>query len=275
MTPDVAKLLTQPVPDQGPALSCKNGYREYPMQLTDERSHEPLVDIATYGIAGQSHYSRPNTATGDAIPEVNPTVYVRKGIAERLSTINNALQASSEITSLLGGNVELYVEEGLRSQETQQLLYTDVFPRLIRTQFPSMNEHEVAERRNNMIAMPSKGEDSPSPHATGAAVDIALRHAQATKSYVPNVGIFMGHRDADMSDTARPDFFEQTQSPNDQYQLAQRNRRLFYWIMKGTLCDQESNLCVNPTEWWHWSYGDQMWATITGAPYAFYGSARV
>ena len=31
---------------------------------------------------------------------------------------------------------------------------------------------------------------------------------------------------------------------------------------------------VNPTEWWHWSHGDQAWAAHTGASTARYGPAR-
>jgi D-alanyl-D-alanine dipeptidase len=28
-----------------------------------------------------------------------------------------------------------------------------------------------------------------------------------------------------------------------------------------------------PEEWWHFSWGDQMWARLTGAPAAIYGGA--
>jgi D-alanyl-D-alanine dipeptidase len=28
---------------------------------------------------------------------------------------------------------------------------------------------------------------------------------------------------------------------------------------------------VLPTEWWHWSYGDQHWAAAAGEPVAHYG----
>lgn len=269
-----ADILQLPVPDQSVALHRKGGYRKYPINLADERNNEPLVDIATYDLAGQSYYSHPNAATGGAIPQVDPTVHVRKGIAERLAKINNALRTSKDIAVLFGGSVELYIEEGLRSQYTQRVLYYDIFPRLIRDQLSDMSEREVLERRDSMIARPSETEVSPSPHSTGAAVDISMRYAQTVKTYVPGCEVFMGNDDADMGDRVRPDFFEQADVSDDKGQLARRNRRLLYWIMSGALCDKDSGLCVNPTEWWHWSYGDQMWGAITDAPYAFYGAAK-
>jgi len=273
MTLSVANVLQRPVPSQSVALSRKNGYREYPLRLDDERNNEPLVNIAAYDLAGQSYYSRPNAATGDAIPQVDPTVYVREGLVKRLAVINDTLRTSKEVAALFDGNVELYVEEGLRSWSTQSLLYNEVFPRLIRVQSPDLSEREVLERRDSMIARPSEAEASPSPHATGAAVDISMRYVQIVKSYVPGCEVFMGNDDADMSHTVRPDFFESPLSGTKQ-KLAQRNRRLFYWMMKGALCNEESGLCVNPTEWWHWSYGDQMWSATTSAPFAFYGSVK-
>jgi len=274
MTLTVVDMLQRPIPDQGAALERKSEYRKYPLDLNDPRNSEPLVDIAAYNLAGQSYYSRPNAATGIAIPQVDPVVRVRRGIAEKLTMINEALRASKDIRQLFGADIELYVEEGVRSSYTQRMLYDVVFPRLIRAQFPAISEDELLARRANMIARPSGTKTSPSPHSTGAAIDISLRYAQATRAYVPNCEVFMGNEDADMDDIVRPDFFEQTNELDDKYQLAQRNRRLFYWIMKGKLCAEDSGLCVNPTEWWHWSYGDQMWATITAAPFAFYGSAE-
>ena len=81
----------------------------------------------------------------------------------------------------------------------------------------------------------------------------------------------MGHKEVDMSSVARPDAFERKNIQTDKAKLAQRNRRIFYWIMRGALCDEMSSLIVNPTEWWHWSYGDQMWAALTHVPTAVYG----
>jgi D-alanyl-D-alanine dipeptidase len=42
---------------------------------------------------------------------------------------------------------------------------------------------------------------------------------------------------------------------------------LLHWLMV------EEGFAGHPDEWWHFSWGDQMWAAITGAPAAHYGLA--
>jgi D-alanyl-D-alanine dipeptidase len=36
----------------------------------------------------------------------------------------------------------------------------------------------------------------------------------------------------------------------------------------------EAGFAANPTEWWHFSFGDQMWAKLTGADAALYGGTE-
>lgn len=264
--------LLQPVPNFDAAREHRDGYREYPLDHQDPRNAEPLVDAAGYGLAGQSYYSRPNGATGAPVSEVPPTILIRESIAQKLQQINQDVQASKEVAALLGGQVELYLDEGVRSQKVQALLYDEVFPRIIRQQNPTMTEQEVLHLRNRRVAKPAHNEMSPSPHATGAAVDIKLRYVQPQKGFVAGTFVDMGiAASADMSHLVHPDYFEQSNLSLDaQTATAQRNRRLFYWLMKGALTG-ESGFAVNPMEWWHWSYGDQMWARSTRAATAFYG----
>ena len=47
---------------------------------------------------------------------------------------------------------------------------------------------------------------------------------------------------------------------------ARANRRILYWVMA------EAGFANNPTEWWHYSWGDQMWAKLRGEPAALYGA---
>jgi D-alanyl-D-alanine dipeptidase len=37
----------------------------------------------------------------------------------------------------------------------------------------------------------------------------------------------------------------------------------------------EEGFAGHPDEWWHFSWGDQMWAALTGAPHAFYSAAPI
>jgi D-alanyl-D-alanine dipeptidase len=224
--------LLEPVPPQDGPLTRKHGYRQYALDLDDPRGGEPLVDIATYNIAGQSYYSRPNNATRKPVKGIPQTVFVRQNIAARVAQINEAVKHSSMLAELFEGEVELYVDEGLRSQRMQRQLYEEVFPRLIREQFPDMNDKQVLERRDQMIAKPATDPHLPSPHATGAAIDLKLRYRQDTKLFVPDSEVFMAHAGADMSTIVRPNAFEREEARTDEARKAQRNRRIFYWIMQ-------------------------------------------
>jgi hypothetical protein len=153
---DFSELLVRPVPDQAGPLSLKEGYRAYPLWPDHNLNNERVVDIAEYGIAGQAYYSRPNAATTTPVEGVKPTVYLRESMAKRLAAINTAIQQTDSVAKLLGGEVELYVEEGLRSVEIQRYLHGTLFPRLIREQNPGISDTGLQERRNQLIASPRR-----------------------------------------------------------------------------------------------------------------------
>jgi D-alanyl-D-alanine dipeptidase len=265
-------ILLRPVPDYTSERSRKIGYRDQVLSLDVVSDAESLVDIATYGIAGQSYYSRPNRI-GKPTEGVLPTVYLRQHIAERLAAINYELQISKEVTKLCGGPVELYIEEGLRSQALQSYLYKEAFPAKIRAQHPEMDEKAVLAQRDELISRPSGKSKSPSPHATGAAFDLSLRYAQPNLGFVAQAGLSFSEKRFHTQHESYPDYFEHERPLNAADKQMQRNRRIVYWVMRGALVHGDSGFWVNPTEWWHWSYGDQMWAVLTHAPMVLYGRA--
>lgn len=266
---DLRQILTQPIPDYTSARTQKIGYREHPLLSSGSRNSEPLVSVTEYGLAGQSYYSRPNSATTHPVEGVDSRVWVRQRVAEMLADINYGLQNSELVADILGGAVELYIDEGYRSPELQASLYETVFPALIRKQNPKFTDQQMLVLRDEMIAKPAILGDSPSPHATGAAVDVRLRYKSPDTGYVAGNEIAMGHARANR--LAQPDYYEHTKPKNLQLQT---NRRVFYWIMRGALLGDDSGFVVNPTEYWHWSYGDQMWAQLRHAPEAFYSFAK-
>ena len=270
----LVQALNRPVPDQTAAREQKQGFRDYPLVLRGVHADEPVVDIALYGLAGQNYYSRPNGATNDPVPGVEPAVYLRRSIAEKLAEINRTLQLAPEVAEIFGGEVELYVQDGLRPLALQKQLYQEVFPRLIRAQFPDLTPAQVRKRRDQLIANPKCTPDSPPPHATGAAVDVTLRYKRAELGYVSGSSMNMGRSATDVGSVADPDYFEYT--PISARQLsAQTYRRAYYWILRGAVLGEDTGFVVNPTEWWHWSYGDQLWAKLTEAPAAFFGEAKI
>jgi hypothetical protein len=49
---------------------------------------------------------------------------------------------------------------------------------------------------------------------------------------------------------------------------ARANRRLLYWLMV------DAGFASNPSEWWHFSFGDQMWAKLRNEPEALYAGTE-
>lgn len=79
------------------------------------------------------------------------------------------------------------------------------------------------------------------PHPTGGAVDITL--------------LYQG-KEIDMG-TKVNEFNEKTETlSNSIIKLQKKNRELLIMIMS------KAGFVNYPTEWWHWSYGDQYWAVI-------------
>ncbi len=268
----IKDILLRPVPDQSSARKIKVNFRKYPLKAQGAHNDEPLVDIKVDGIAGQSYYSRPNAASGQPISGVPSAVLLRQSIVKPLAAINYALQQSEEVAALLGGKVELYVNEGYRDSILQRKLHEETFPDLIRKQHPGLSEKAVLELRDSLIAEAPR-KNSPSPHATGAALDVRLRYVQPELGFVPDSDVLLSERQADTSEAVYPDYYEHLDKLTSKTKEIQRNRRVFYWIMRGALIDDDSGFVVNPNEWWHWSYGDQLWAQLTNAPEAFFSIA--
>jgi D-alanyl-D-alanine dipeptidase len=261
--------LLRPVPDMRALRERKKGYGDVPIDTSSPLFTEAIVDIAAYGIAGQAYYSRPNATTGDAVPEVQKTLFLRESVAKTLAAINAALSQPA-ITHFFGNGVELYVEDALRPVSLQLHLHDEVIPKLLRKQYPKATDNELSERLQDIIAMPSTDPGKPSPHATGGAFDITLRYKQTTPLFVADSAIPLGHKDGEMSERINPDYFEYTEVKTEDDKLARRNRRAYYAILTGAAFGMSTGFMNNPTEWWHWGRGDQLSTRIQGSGPAYY-----
>lgn len=267
------EVLLQSVPNMDELRERKKGYNELLIDATHPKFDEPVVDIADYGIAGQGYYSRPNTATGEAVNGAPGSLYLRQSVAETLAKINATLQ-NPGITKFFGGEVELYAEDALRPVSLQTRLHDELIPALLRKNHPDMTEDDIAERVKDIIAVPSVDPSKPPPHATGGALDIVLRYKQSTSDYVDGSNVPVGHFDGETSARINPDYFEQNEPQTDEERQAQRNRRAYYAIMTGAAFGVDTGLVNNPTEWWHWGSGDQLSAKVRGDGTAYYSLAE-
>ena len=267
----IPEALSEPIPDLSAVRAEKDGYRDWPIDKKTPYYREELVDIAEKGLAGQAYYSRYNQTIGHPVGGVPKAIHVRLTLADKLAQINHYLQ-DPLFASFFGGPVELYVEDGWRSSELQRQLYEKTFPSLIRSQNPEISGEVLREKLKDLISPPSS-QDRPSPHATGGAADVILRYRKGTKDHVGSSVVLMGYEEGETSERTYPDYYELHEPRSLEEQLAQKHRRAFYAIMTGAVFAVDTELQVNPTEFWHWSYGDQMWAKLRHQPAALYGAA--
>lgn len=164
----------------------------------------------------------------------------RQGVAERLCRAASALP----------GGIRLAVVEGYRHPRIQQAMFEATWARLHR-EHPEWNEAEL-RRETEKFSAPMD-EFVPQPHTTGGAVDVNLLGPDG--EYLDFISPY-GMQDPRHAPRLAAGITEE----------AERNRALLRSVMEA------AGFTNYPSEWWHWSYGDQAWAYRGGHPQAFYAA---
>jgi D-alanyl-D-alanine dipeptidase len=156
------------------------------------------------------------------------------------------------------------VFDAWRPIAVQNYFHDHWMPERLRNLHPEWGAARVAEEVEKYWAKGAEGAidpRSPPPHATGSAVDLTIRS-------IGGAELFMGTIFDDVSDLSNTDALEhEPEGLAFSHREARGNRRLLYWLMT------EAGFVNNPTEWWHFSLGDQMWARISGQTSAYYSIA--
>jgi len=252
MTADITQLKSRSVPSSADAQARKRGYRQE-VSIGGDRAvaSESCVEATTIGLSGINHYNTAfNPPYHERIPGSIAGLLVRRSVGEKLVAVNARLEAAG---------LELYLFDAWRPQDVQRHFHDVWFPKWLKQRAPHLDGHELVEEVEKYWAAPSAGDASPSPHATGGAVDLTLRFMSTGQP------LFMGGLFDDVTEDAWTDAFERKPAVSMSDEEARANRRLLYWVMA------EAGFANNPTEWWHYSWGDQMWARLLGEPAALYG----
>jgi D-alanyl-D-alanine dipeptidase len=248
MHPSLQALREKPIP----APPAKSGYRSVPIDMAGAANAEPLAHAHDYGIAGENAYFSTRTPPYyHRIPGSIEALVLRTGAAERLRAVNARLAAAE---------LELFLFDAWRPQQVQIYFHDVWLPQALQRRDPSLSGDALLREVETYWAAPSDGADAPSPHSTGGAVDLTLR-------WRGRGPLWMGSLFDDAAPVSHTDHFEAGAADTFSAAEARANRRLLYWLMR------EAGFASNPSEWWHFSYGDQMWAQATGAPAALYGEA--
>lgn len=251
----VNDLRRRPILDVAAARIARRGARQWPIAHDGAAAQEPLVDVRDYGLSARNYYALDrNPPYWGRVPGAIDVVLVRRGVAERLAAIDLQLRDQG---------FALHLHDGWRPIEVQRYFHDVWLPARLRERRPDLTGAALLEEVERYWAAPTIDESSPAPHATGGAVDLALTFADGEP-------LWMGSLFDDASALAHLDRFEHPpDADGDSFsdEEARANRRALYWTMR------TAGFVGHPDEWWHFSYGDQTWAKVTGAPAALYGLA--
>ncbi|WP_024546410.1 M15 family metallopeptidase [Picosynechococcus sp. NKBG15041c] len=176
--------------------------------------------------------------------------FLRRRVLTKLIEAQDLLQRSRP-------DLQLQIFDAYRPIAVQQFMVNYTFAQLKGDRhLTPLETKELWQQVYQFWAVPSEDPATPPPHSTGAAIDLTL----ITRNGEP---VPMGGDIDDIGDYSYPDFYQM--SPNPIEQRYHSNRQLLRQAM------EQAGFVIHPNEWWHFSYGDQLWAWQTHQAIAHYG----
>ncbi|TAD75535.1 MAG: D-alanyl-D-alanine dipeptidase [Oscillatoriales cyanobacterium] len=200
----------------------------------------------------------PYAALGAPYGDRSP-FHLRSGVLERLEQSADWLDRTRS-----GWRIAIF--DAYRPIAVQQFMVDYTFGELARAAgldpaallaHPDHPQTQILQGRVTQFwAAPSHDPATPPPHSTGAALDVTL---------VDLLGevVDMGSPIDECSERSFPDYFNQATDTGDR--LFGERRQLLRQAMA------VGEFAQHPNEWWHFSWGDQLWAERTGQSIAHYG----
>lgn len=173
-------------------------------------------------------------------------LYARKSVCEMIS----------QVTKSILPNYKLLLFDAYRPIEYQRLRFNQVF-HSIKSKYPDQTDDFVRKLAFEVVFPPNDDPQQPPPHATGAAVDVALTTQEGKLlDFGSAYGIYN-------DDENRKHYTNSKFISNDQ-----RDNRTI--LIRAMVSAGFSNY---PGEWWHYMYGDREYAAYEGLTFAKYGRA--
>jgi zinc D-Ala-D-Ala dipeptidase len=214
-------------------------YRQVPIQ----ECGEPLVPIPLELFAIETPH--PYIKCGADYAGKSP-YFLRQGVLDHL------IQAQDRLQQLRPG-WRIQIFDAYRPVEVQQYMVDYTFRQTAADRHLDLDQLSPAETAQifedvyTIWAIPSSDLATPPPHSTGAAIDLTLVDQN-------NQMVDMGSPIDEMSDRSLPEYF--ANDPDTSSQKYHHHRQLLDQIMS------EVGLIRHPSEWWHFSIGDQLWAWL-------------
>ncbi len=179
---------------------------------------------------------------------------LRKEVVNRLVKVNDYLISKSSFN--------LLIYDSWRPLEVQEFMFKRAFlleceKSDIYISFENVKSYpSILKKVEEFWAYPSYDSRCPPPHSTGGALDVCLSDKDGNL-------VEMGSTVDQMDEASNPDFYAKI-----------NNKEAIIWNSRRNLLREimtKFGFAQHPNEWWHFSYGDQLWAWKNKKENALYG----
>ena len=179
---------------------------------------------------------------------------LREEVVNRLLKVNDYLISKNSF--------HLLIYDSWRPLEVQEFMFKRAFlleceKSDIDISFENIKSYpSILKKVEKFWAYPSFDSNCPPPHSTGGALDVCLSDKEGNL-------VEMGSKVDQMDETSNPDFYANI-----------KNQDAIIWNSRRNLLREVMNkygFAQHPNEWWHFSYGDQLWAWKNKKANALYG----
>ena len=209
-----------------------------------EECGEPLIPVPQDSLCvTQPH---PYESLGAPYGNQSP-FWVRQAVCDRLLMAQSYLQQHHPGWKIL-------IFDAFRPLAVQQFMVDYTFAQMVQQQGLVLEQLTAAQRAEvyaqvyEFWALPDPDPTCPPPHSTGGAVDVTL--VDRTEQWVE-----MGSAIDEISPRSYPNYFATSQLEAEQ--AFHQQREVLNQVMT------EAGFMRHPNEWWHFCYGDQLWAWLS------------
>ncbi len=195
---------------------------------------EPLVDLVSYPFILEPVYFQNGLS-----PEKR--MFLRKSVAEKLRVVSERIQP-----------YRLKIWDAHRTRAVQRAVY-ERYRSDLQQAHPDWTDEKVRDTVETYVV---NGDDPALTlnHVCGSTVDLTLVDEKGNE-------LHMGTGFDHLGPESAPYFFEQ-----DGHDLEAAKNRTF---LRDAMFAE--GFTIYPTEWWHFDYGNQIWAFQKGEPSALFG----
>ena len=186
----------------------------------------------------------------------------------RTSVIRRLIEAQQYLFKI-NPDVQLALFDAWRPISVQEFMFNYTIQETCKSRGIDINNlseertiAEIIDQVGQFWANPTSNPSTPPPHSTGAAIDLTLADRSGNSLDLGGEIDFIGSK-------SKPDFYENKtlRMSDSKYQVFHERRSLLFSVM------EYAGFVQHPNEWWHFSYGDQLWSWLSKKGDAFYGVA--